>query len=48
MGMQKAIASILTGVVAILAQFGVDIPPEWITIGQTVLGSALVWWVTNK
>ena len=48
MGIQKAIASVITGIVAILMQFGIEIPAEFVTIGQTVIGSALVWWVTNK
>lgn len=48
MGIQKAIASIVVGVVAVLAQFGIDVAPEWITIAQTVIGSGLVWFVTNR
>lgn len=48
MGIQKAIASIITGAVAVAAQFGLDIPPEWVTIAQTIIGTALVWFVTNR
>ncbi len=48
MGMQKAIASAVVGLVAIAAQFGMIVDPMWVTAVQTLLTTGLVWWVANK